>query len=61
MCDGVNCLLASPDDIIEWCQKLDLLVEDAQLREYLGGNAKELLEQRYTWNIRAKEIIRICK
>ena len=61
MCDGVNCLLASPDDIIEWCQKLDILVEDAQLRENLGAKAKTLLEQRYTWNIRAKEIIRICQ
>lgn len=61
MTDGENCLMASPEDIIGWCDKLDRLVNDEDLRNRLGQNAKELFEQNYTWSIRAKEIIKICK
>lgn len=59
--DGENCLMESPDNILGWCEKLDRLVEDEQLRFRLGQNAKELFEKNYTWNIRAKEIIKICQ
>lgn len=61
MSDGENCLMASPEDIAGWCEKLDRLVSDEDLRNRLGQNAKELFESNYTWAMRAKEIIKICK
>ena len=57
--DEVNCIFADPDNIQEWGGKLDRLVNDSELRERLGASAKEELVKNYTWEIRAKRIIRI--
>lgn len=54
--NGVDAVMADPENIEEWCIKLDTLVENEDLRNKLGGKAYEKFIQAYTWNIRAEKI-----
>lgn len=57
--DHVDAMLADPDNIDEWAEKLDELVQDSDLRHNLGANAFEKLKRDYTWTERVKKIQRI--
>jgi len=57
--DGQDCLMESESNIEGWCNKLDMLVSDSELRDKLGAAAKTLFENNYTWSIRAEKIIGI--
>ncbi len=55
--DGVNGLLADPDDAEDWARAIDELVCDKAKREALGAKARETLESKYTWDERAAQIL----
>lgn len=55
--DGENALLASPEDIDQWSDCLDRLLTNEPLRKRLGESAKRELEEKYTWQKRARFII----
>ncbi|MBR4578560.1 MAG: glycosyltransferase family 4 protein [Oscillospiraceae bacterium] len=55
--DGVNGLLADPDDAEDWARRIDELVCDKAKREALGAKARETLESKYTWDKRAAQIL----
>ena len=54
--DGYDGLLADPDDINEWVNKLYYLVENTSVRETLGMHAYTKLKNDYTWQKRASKI-----
>ena len=55
--DGVNALLADPEDIGQWSRCIDKLLSDELLRKKLGDAARRELENKYTWKKRARFII----
>jgi len=55
--DENNSLLCSPDNIDDWIKALGML-SNADLREVLGKNAMEDFLSKYTWDIRAKNVLR---
>lgn len=59
--DNYDSLLSDPDNVDEWCRKLDVLVESKITREKLGENALNNLKKSYTWDIRAKKIIKLLE
>ena len=44
--DGVNGFLAGSED--EWVDKLSMLIEDVGLRRRLGGNARKMIEEKFS-------------
>lgn len=57
LCDGLNALLAPPDDIEAWVQALRRLQDDS-LRQKLGTEAATILVKNYTWTERARRVLR---
>ncbi|MFI3202179.1 MAG: glycosyltransferase family 4 protein [Eubacteriales bacterium] len=57
--DEIDCLFADPNNIDEWCAKLERLIFDEELRKKLANNAFLKLKEEYTWNNRAIKIIDI--
>jgi glycosyltransferase involved in cell wall biosynthesis len=55
--DGRNCLLADPEDPSEWTRSIRLLLDDPDRAARMGRQAREDLEQKYTWRRRAKRMI----
>ena len=54
--DKVNCLFADPENYEDWLYKLQLLRRDTSLSESIACHAKELIENKYNWEVRAKKI-----
>ena len=55
--DGENALLCDPDNLDDWVKALKTLHEDNLLRKKLGENAKNTLEEKYTWDKRSAGIL----
>lgn len=53
----VNALLVPPDDVGRWTEAIGRLAEDEDLRTGLGQTALANLRARYTWRIRAKNVL----
>lgn len=54
-----DCLLADPECIDDWVEKLSHLCADSEFRKQLGIAARIKLEKQYTWEIRAKKAAEI--
>jgi len=52
--DGVNGFLAFTDD--EWVEKIERLLDDAQLRERIGAAGRKTIEQRYSLAVNAPKL-----
>lgn len=55
--DKHNSLLVKPDEIIEWLNALNLLIKDKNLAASIGSNAYKEFINKYTWEIRAKNML----
>ncbi len=55
----VNCLLCDPDDTNDWADVLERLKNNNEFRKQLGTTARENFEAEYTYEERAKKIIRV--
>lgn len=56
--DGVEVMLCSPQDPDAWASTIETLAHDASLREGLGQRALDAFLQGFTWEIRARKILR---
>ena len=54
--DKVNCLFADPENYEDWLYKLQLLRRDTSLSESIACHAKEIIDNKYNWEVRAKKI-----
>ena len=52
-----NSLLVKPDDVVEWSAALNLLIKDKNLAASIGSNAYKEFINKYTWEIRAKNML----
>lgn len=52
--DGKDCVMAEPDNIEQWAEKLRMLCRDAQLQTRIGTEAREKLRREHTWLERAE-------
>ncbi len=59
--DGVNALLAGPDDPKEWLNCLDRLVEDSDLGRSIGTAAHRSYVRQHTWSARARKILQATR
>lgn len=55
--DGRNCLLAIPDDPVDWSNCLNRLLDNQELANRTAITAHEEYEKNYTWLIRAQKMI----
>ncbi|MEC5382432.1 glycosyltransferase family 4 protein [Aurantimonas sp. C2-6-R+9] len=55
--DGRTALLAAPDDVDAWLERLDRLVADPTLRATIGAAAHESYRRAHTWSRRAEAIL----
>lgn len=55
---GVNCLMCPPDKPETWVSALTKLNDDEELRDSLGTQALKDIRLKYSWQIRAENIIR---
>ena len=56
-----NCLMSPPDDVESWVMALGRLFEDVNLRELLGSRAKQDILYKYSWKVRANNILRMIR
>lgn len=59
--DGINGLLVEPNDYEKWVFEINRCLMDPNLRLYMGNNARQLFEAKYTWKNRASEIQKLIK
>lgn len=50
---GEDCIMAEPDNIDDWEEKLRYLCSDRELQKKIGAAARKKLESEYTWQNRA--------
>jgi glycosyltransferase involved in cell wall biosynthesis len=50
MSNGENGILVPPRSPRKIAEAITILIEDEKLRKRLGKNARETIEDRYTWN-----------
>lgn len=55
--DGVTALLCCPEDVLAWEEAIERLRDDTALCRRIGEQARNVLEQRYTWSGRAKKVL----
>lgn len=57
--DNYNCLLVNPEIIDEWVQAIRELIEDDELRNRIAQQARNDLENIFSWEVRAKNLKQI--
>jgi glycosyltransferase involved in cell wall biosynthesis len=45
----------------EWIEKLSLLINNEEKRKIMGENGRKFIEENFSWNIIAKEFIKILE
>jgi len=58
ICDGENGLLASPDNINEWVEKLEVILKSKRLYAKIARNARRTAE-RFDWRLIANEFEKV--
>lgn len=59
LAEGVDCLMADPDDISEWTFALKKLINSPEIRQDLADAAYSKFFRNYTWEKRALKIVQI--
>jgi len=57
--DKVTGLIIPPNDAKKLADAINTLLENKHIRTKYGNNGRELIEEEYSWNIIAKDLIRI--
>ncbi|MCC6932727.1 MAG: glycosyltransferase family 4 protein [Deltaproteobacteria bacterium] len=58
---NVNALFAEAENINSWKEKIDLLIQDKALASKLTESSRSLFSNNYTWEIRAKNLIKFSE
>ena len=48
--DGENGFLADPDNINEWVEKMEMVLNSENLAAKIGQSARRTVEERFDWN-----------
>lgn len=59
--DSKNGLLCEPDDQEGYCEKVNLLIENSNLREEFGKSAQDIALKEHTWQNRGDELSELCE
>ncbi|MGD0821860.1 MAG: glycosyltransferase family 4 protein [Desulfomonilia bacterium] len=59
--DGENGFLVDPADPTQLAESITILLRDERLRREMGKNARRFVENNYSWDTKAKELIEIYK
>ena len=54
---NVNALLCSPDNVDEWFETINKIRNNKELALRIGNKAKEIFLEKYTWKIRAQNVL----
>jgi glycosyltransferase involved in cell wall biosynthesis len=57
--DGKNAILVKCDDTQEWKKAINSLIRNREFAENIGKNARNDVENNYTWDIRVKKILEL--
>ncbi len=57
--DGENGFLVNPADPEQLAEKISLLLQAKDLREEIGGKGRKFVEENYSWNVKAGELMEI--
>lgn len=57
--DGENGFLVNPADPEQLAEKICLLLKDKDLRERIGREGRKFVEENYSWNAKASELMEI--
>ena len=49
------------DDSEKWIEKISLLINNKEMRERLGKNARNLVIEKFNWDKLSKEFVEIVK
>lgn len=56
--DGENALLAEPENIDQWMEKIRLLQDNPKLRQQIAAIARNEAINKYSWTVRAERVIK---
>ena len=59
--DGVNGLLAEPDDVADWHARLAKLKASSALRQRIAARADRTVRERYTWDRAAETTLGVVR
>ena len=59
--EDIDCLMSSPDDLMDWIFKIKKLLADEILCKKLSDNSYQKFLINYTWEIRAEKVLNIMK
>ena len=59
--DGETGFLIDEDDSEKWIEKISLLINNKEMRERLGKNARNLVIEKFNWDKLSKEFVEIVK
>jgi glycosyltransferase involved in cell wall biosynthesis len=59
--NNYNCIMCDPDDVYSWVNGIKLLKKDKHVGKRLSDQAKQNLQDKYTWSKRAENIIKQSK
>ncbi len=59
--DGVNGLLAEPDDVADWHARLAQLKASSALRQRMAARGEQTVRQRYTWDRAAETTLNVVR
>ena len=54
--DKYNCIFCDPQDVDEWVRAINLIRKDINFRNAIANNAYYDFKNKYSWNLRAKNI-----
>lgn len=55
--NGRDCVLCNPDDVLTWAEALKKIFSDEMFADMIAKNAKQELEDNYTWEGRARKVL----
>ena len=59
--DGVTALFYRPGDAKELADKINLLIEDRELRKKLGENGYAMVREKFEWSKLADQFVKLCE
>ena len=59
--DNETGFLIAEGDYEKWIEKLSLLINDKELSQKIGKKARQLVIEKFNWDVLAKEFVKIVE